>query len=73
MNAIAQRAIDAGRDYVTPGDLLALISEGLDLTQLRLDALGCLANVAGVGIEDRSAFAFVAWEGTKMDSGAEPQ
>jgi hypothetical protein len=65
VNLIAQRAQEKGRDYATPEDIQELIDERADVTQLRLDALEILSNGGGVGYEDTSGFAFVAWEGKK--------
>lgn len=66
MNNIVEISKKYNRDYITPEDVaeaLKACKDSSEIDKVRLDVLEVLGNTAGVGVEDRSLCAFVAWEG----------
>lgn len=59
-NCIIKFAVADGRDYVTPEDVHAAKVAGIDRNIIYRDALECLADGTGYGVEDNKTFAFSA-------------
>jgi len=62
VNAIAQIARGHGRDYITSEDIREAF-ETIPVDIVRLHVLEILGNGGGVGAEDSTLCAFVAWSG----------
>lgn len=60
-NKLADRAKEAGRDYITPEDVAEMLKLYC-VHQVRFELLGILAEQYDLGVEDARLCAFVAWE-----------
>lgn len=59
--SVISRAEAAGREYITPEDVQDAIDAGEPIADIRLDVLGVIGKALGMGAEDASLCAFLAW------------
>jgi hypothetical protein len=66
-NDVAGIANMNGKTYITPEDVTKAFEDGIDENKVRLDVLEILSGGTGFGVEDKSATAFVAFEGKEKN------
>lgn len=62
MTVLADKAKAAGCDYITPEDVQEAINEGVDRIELWGELLAILGKKRGLGVEDASLCASVAYD-----------